>query len=138
MIVDTSALVAIVYQEKGYEPIMTALAMDPSALRIPAPVLVELNRVTAFDDNSPHPDAEALVRSLVASGANITPFDEKMASAAARANVKYGTGNGLGGLLNMLDLMVYAAADTMELEILCTGADYPSTDAKIHPASRPE
>ena len=40
------------------------------------------------------------------------------------------------GTLNLLDLMVYAVAKRTERPILCTGKDFTTTDADIHPASR--
>ena len=45
-------------------------------------------------------------------------------------------GNSKGGKLNLLDLMVYAVAKRTGRPILCTGRDFASTDADIHPASR--
>ena len=136
MIVDTSALVASVYAEPGSGPILLALTTAGSAVSIPAPVLVELNRVTSLDDNSPNPVVVALLDQLRASGASILPFDHAMAEEAAAANVRFGSGNGRGGKLNMLDLMVYAASKVSGLPILCTGQDFSMTDADIHPASR--
>ena len=59
-----------------------------------------------------------------------------MARLSVEANIRYGSGNGKGGKLNLLDLMVYAAAKALDMPILCTGYDFMSTDAKIHPASR--
>lgn len=41
-----------------------------------------------------------------------------------------------GGVLNLLDLMVYAAAKDRDEPVLCTGRDYAFTDVGIHPASR--
>ena len=45
-------------------------------------------------------------------------------------------GNSKGGKLNLLDLMVYAVAKRTGRPILCTGRDFASADADIHPASR--
>lgn len=61
---------------------------------------------------------------------------EDVALAAIVGNERYGSGNGSGGLLNLLDLMVYGAAIETGLPILCTGNDFAATDAMIHPASR--
>lgn len=41
-----------------------------------------------------------------------------------------------GGVSNLFDLMVYAAAKDRDEPVLCTGRDYASTDVSIHPASR--
>ncbi|MFM2099239.1 MAG: hypothetical protein RLZZ366_778 [Pseudomonadota bacterium] len=91
----------------------------------------------SLEGNRPNPAVEALLSALIDAGTVTLPFDLIMARAAAKANVRYGTGNGRGGALNMLDLMVYAVARLKGLPILCTGKDFLQTDAKIHPASRP-
>lgn len=104
---------------------------------IPAPVIVEFRRVTALADNLPDPLIDRLLVDLTAAGINVMAFDLASAEAAAAANPQHGAGNGEGGRLNMLDLMVYGVAKVTGLPILCTGKDFASTDAVLHPASRP-
>jgi len=134
VIVDTSALVAVSRKEEHFEPLLDAMIEGEPI--VPAPVLVEYHRVTALGDNRPDPDAEALIAGLIEQGAFVSPFDQADAEVAVAANPTYGNGNGQGGRLNMLDLMVYAVAKRTGLPILCTGRDFAGTDAKIHPASR--
>jgi ribonuclease VapC len=136
LIIDTSALVAILMAEPGFEIIAAALARSSSECRIPAPVIVELHRVTSDVRNQPSGEALKLVESIIRAGGQITPFDADMAACSNQANARYGSGNGKGGRLNILDLMVYATAKSLDLPILCTGSDFSSTDAEIHPASR--
>jgi ribonuclease VapC len=130
-IVDTSALVAIVRGETGHLELLAALTGEAAGL--PAPALVEYARVTAFANNIPDPRAAALLQEL---GITILPFGPEAAGAATVANIDYGSGNGRGGPLNLLDLMVYAIAKVEALPILCTGKDFAATDARLHPASR--
>ena len=59
-----------------------------------------------------------------------------IARIAAGSHARYGKGNGRGGLLNILDLMVYATAKDRGLSLLFTGRDFISTDVAVHPASR--
>ena len=135
VIVDTSALVALIARERGAGLIADALA--ESVIWLPAPVLLEFQLVTAATGNSPNPAAAAaLMARLIADGARVRVFDADCAAAAGTASARYGKGNGLGGLLNILDLMVYATAKVMRLPILCTGKDFAATDAILHPASR--
>jgi ribonuclease VapC len=134
MIVDTSALVAVVRRERGFEAIRVALLSEAGI--IPTPVLVELHRVMAGPGNVPDPQIERFVDVLVRGKIAIEPLSVDAARAAVDANARYGTGNGRGGPLNMLDLMVYGAAATSGRPILCTGRDFAATDAAIHPASR--
>ena len=133
MIIDTSVLVAMVYGEPGIDEISHALARERGF--IPAPVLVELHRVTSDTHNILNPNAVELIRRLESLGHVIVPFDTESADEAIKSNRHFGTGNGSGGQLNMLDLMVYGTAKARDLPILFTGNDFASTDAKIHPAS---
>lgn len=134
MIVDTSSLVAISLKETGFEVLFDALFGQEAV--IPAPVAVEFHRVTAFKGNVRDPDADRLIAHLLEEGAVIRAFDAEDARAAVTANEIFGSGNGRGGVLNMLDLMVYGMAKRLGLPILCTGKDFAATDIAIHPASR--
>ena len=134
MIVDTSALVAVLRREDGYAPILTALLADPGV--IPAPVLVEFHRVASLDGNVINPEAEALIGKITAASIDISAFDGETAMAAIRANAVFGSGGGRSGKLNMLNLMVYGVAKVTARPILCTGKNFTATDALIHPASR--
>jgi ribonuclease VapC len=131
LIVDTSALVAIGRGEAGADELLAVLTHQ--AFGLPAPALVELHRVMAIAGNRPDPELVALLAEL---DPLIIPFGIDAAAAAVTANEVYGSGNGRGGPLNMLDLMVYATAKVMRLPILCTGKDFAATDAILHPASR--
>lgn len=134
MIVDTSALIAVVRLEAGYEALREALIFESSLL--PAPALVEFARVTAVQSNQASKTAGAVVQRLLSRSMRVEAFTAEDGAIAAAANEAWGTGNGRGGPLNMLDLMVYAVAKRTGRPILCTGRDFTATDAAIHPASR--
>lgn len=134
MIVDTSALVAIARQEAEWETMSRAILA--SRALIPAFALVEYRRVMARAGNEPDPDAEALIAAYLRRGFRIEPFTAEDGEAACAANPLYGSGNGRGGRLNLLDLMVYGMARRLGLPILCTGRDFAATGISIHPASR--
>ncbi len=63
-------------------------------------------------------------------------WDARHATIAAEAQRRYGKGNGQGGKLNLLDLMVYAVAKQRDEPLLFTGRDFTTTDVEVHPASR--
>ena len=132
LVVDTSALVAIVKDEPGAREMLAVLMRATTGL--PAPALVEFQRVMAHVGNRPDPRAFALVEALEL---QVMAFGVAAAEAATTANEKFGSGNGRGGPLNFLDLMVYAAAKVENLPLLCTGKGFAATDAHLHPASRP-
>jgi ribonuclease VapC len=134
MIADTSALVAIVRSERHWETLFQAIFKGEGV--IPAPVIVEFHRVTGLKDNKFDPVAAGLIDEMLAGKFTVHPFDETAALLASEANATFGSGNGKGGKLNMLDLMVYGTAMALDLPILCTGKDFAATDVALHPASR--
>ena len=135
MIVDTSALIAVHLRENGWEPLRDAL-VEEEAL-VPAPVIVEFNLVTSLPANDPDPDAGVLLSKFLTRSCRVCAFSDDDAAMSAEAHRLHGRGNGRGGKLNMLDVMVYCMAKRHGRPILCTGRDFSSTDARIHPASRP-
>lgn len=134
MIADTSTLIAASIKEKGHEALRAALTSK--IVRIPAPVIVEFERVTALADNMPDQLAHAFLAMLFEFGAMVIAFDAEMAKAAAVTNAAFGSGSGHKAKLNLLDLMMHGVAKVMNLPIFCTGSNFAATDAAIHPASR--
>lgn len=135
MIVDTSALVAILYEEEGSSALLEALVAGPAA--IPTPAVVEFFRVAEMRSRDLGAVAREMLDELCANGLEYIPFDQHHALIAAAANAAHGKGMGAGGVLNLLDLMVYAVAKERGEPILCTGRDYAAIDVAIHPGSRP-
>jgi len=133
VIVDTSALIAIAQNEPGNMAIRLAIADGHG--RVPAPVLVEFQRVATSRGARPAPGPQQVLRELL-QRLRVEPFTAEDADIAAAANIEHGAGNGRGGRLNLVDLMVYATARRLGLPILCTGIDFASTGIPIHPASR--
>lgn len=134
MIVDTSALVAILIREPGWEAMRAAL-VDETA-RLPAPALVEFVRVAASERLGLAQPARALIDAAQATGLEIVAFTAAHAALATTANARFGAGQRQGGKLNVLDLMVYAVARDYAEPVLCTGSDFAATDIALHPASR--
>src|SRR3546814_20148468 len=64
-------------------------------------------------------------------------FTHDHARIANEAEPLYGSGNGNGGPLNLLDLMVYAVARERGEPLLCTRKDFPVPDIALHKARRP-
>jgi ribonuclease VapC len=91
----------------------------------------------AEDENVPNPIVAQVLNKLPSRRMRIVAFEPEWAAAAVGSNRRDGTGNGQGGLLNMLDLLVDGTAQVRRLLIVCMGKDFPSTDALIHAASRP-
>lgn len=133
LVVDTSAVMAVLKREEAWFRLRATILEQPCLF--PAPMLVELWVVARRSQVRP----PALISSFIAEMIDpqrVVPFDASHANAAALGAEAYGTGNGKGGLLNLLDLMVYGVAKVAGLPILCTGNDFAQTDVAIHPASR--
>ena len=134
MIVDTSALIAILIGEPGADALLDALESEPAVL--PAPARVEFLRVASGSRLQLAVQAQQLLAEWEDGGLTTIPFDARHAQIASEANARYGSGSGQGGPLNLLDLMVYAVARERGEPLLCTGQDFAATDLELHVASR--
>jgi ribonuclease VapC len=127
VIVDTSALVAMLLQEKGWEALRSAV-VDDDVMGIGAPSLLETNLVIsgrAGRDRSE--DVERFVRDL---SIVVIPFTEDHARTAAEAFARFGKGRHRAAL-NFGDCMSYAVAKLAGQPLLCTGTDFAKTDLKL-------
>ncbi len=132
MIVDTSALIAVLIGEGGAARLLDAIESEPALL--PAPARVEFLRVASGARLQLGAIAAELLAEWEAGGLTTIPFDAEHARLATQANERFGKGK--GGALNLLDLMVYAVAKERDEPLLCTGKDFAATDLELHPASR--
>ncbi|MCV7078836.1 type II toxin-antitoxin system VapC family toxin [Mycobacterium szulgai] len=129
MIVDTSAIVAIVRGETGAEPLKDALVNSPNS-RISAPNYVELCAVMKRPNR---PEISRLVDRLLNDyGIGIEAFDADQARVAAQAYRDYGRGSGHPARLNLGDTFSYALAHVTGEPLLFVGDDFIHTD--IRPA----
>ena len=134
MIVDTSALIAILLRESGGETLLEAIANEGGLL--PSPARVEYLRVASGSHVDLGREAVMLLDHLGQLSLDTVPFTSEHAQIASEANARFGKGSGSGGVLNLLDLMVYAVAKERGEPLLCTGNDFSTTDLVMHPASR--
>jgi ribonuclease VapC len=134
VIVDTSALIAILLREPGGEALLDAIAQEGGLL--PSPARVEYLRVASGSRVGLGREAIMLLERFDRLGLDTVAFTDEHARIASEANTRYGKGAGSGGVLNLLDLMVYAVAKERGKPLLCTGNDFATTDLTIHPASR--
>lgn len=127
MIVDTSALVAVVFQEPGFESVLGKLSEAPRT-GIGAPTLVESTIVLSarLDD-----DARGLMARLLQElGAVIVPFGEAHFGAALEAWLRYGKGRHPAAL-DFGDCLAYAVARVAGQPLLCVGDDFGKTDLDL-------
>lgn len=124
MILDSSAIVAIFFQEPQYEILLQKLAAA-QVVGIGAPTLVECGIVLSARMNT---DARGLLsRFLSEMNATVIPFSESHFGVAMGAWLIYGKGRHSAGL-NFGDCLAYAVAKIADLPLLCVGDDFSETD----------
>jgi ribonuclease VapC len=124
VIVDSSAIVAIVLREPGWERLVAKLGGE-DACAIGAPTLVETALVlTAKLGKGAQP---ILLRLLQESGLAIIPFAEEHWRIAALAYARFGKGRHAAGL-NFGDCLTYAVAHLADRPLLFVGDDFAKTD----------
>lgn len=129
MVIDTSALIAILLGEPEASRLTRAIA-EASAPVVGAPTLVEATAVM-LGRLGTHGEAmlDALLQRL---RVEVVPMTPGAAEAARRAYSRYGKGVGKPGVLNFGDCLSYGVAMDRGAPLLFVGDDFPRTD--IDPA----
>lgn len=127
MIIDSSALVAIVLQEPEADDLLRRMR-DASSLAIGAATLLETGIVLSARIND---DARGLLaRLLQESGIAVVDVTEAHFGVAMDAWLRYGTGRHAAAL-NFGDCLSYAIAVVAGEPLLCIGDDFPQTDCVL-------
>jgi ribonuclease VapC len=124
VILDSSAVIAILLREAGFESLDTAI-VEAEILRISSATLVEISIVV--DSRAGEAGTTRLERYLRSAGVLIEPFTEYQARVACRAYSKYGKGRHAAGL-NFGDCFSYALAKALDEPLLFKGDDFRKTD----------
>jgi ribonuclease VapC len=127
MIVDSSALVAIVFREPGHLELIAKLAGAPSA-GIGTPTLAETGLVLAARLRMDPRDL--VVRLLDEFSVEQVPFGDDHWKEAIAAYLRFGKGRHKAQL-NMGDCLTYAVARLAAEPLLFTGKDFTETDLDI-------
>jgi ribonuclease VapC len=129
MILDTSALIAILEREPEAEQIVRAIVASPDP-KMSAATLVETGIVILArrgDDGSR--DLDLLLAKLKI---EIAPFTDRQAEIARKAFRRYGRGRH-GARLNLGDCFAYALAKDAPAPLLFKGDDFSQTDVVAAP-----
>jgi ribonuclease VapC len=124
MVIDTSALVAILQDEPERRAFNEAIEAAPSC-RISAATLVEASIV--FEARHGADGVRELDLFVAAAAIQIVPVDAEQALAARDAFRRYGKGRHAAGL-NFGDCFSYALAQVLGEPLLFKGTDFPRTD----------
>lgn len=132
MLLDTSALVALLMAERPARAIFDALAQAPT-WAVGAPTLVETAMVLAGRRSGPSSAATSDL-ALVMSRFEVVvlPFTQDHWLTAWAAFLRYGKGRHPAGL-NFGDCLTYAVAKLSGLPLLCIGDDFAQTDLALVP-----
>ncbi len=127
MIIDSSAVIAILLKEPGYERVRDRLAASQNA-GIGAPTVVESSLVLC--SRLGHAGKTLLARFLQEAEIEIAEFTADHWTVAADAFIAFGKGRHRAGL-NFGDCMTYAVAKLAGEPLLCLGDDFPATDLEL-------
>ena len=124
MILDSSAVVAILLREPGYESLLDTLCETAEA-GIGAPTLVEAGIVLAARTRT---DSRGLLARFLTEASVITiPLSDAHFSTAIDAWLRFGKGRHPAAL-NYGDCLAYATARVAGQPLMCTGDDFAQTD----------
>ena len=127
MILDSSAVVAVLFQEPGYEALLEKV-LATSEVSIGAPTLAETAIVVSARLGT---DARPLLSRFLREGAIETlPFGEAQFGAAVGAWLRFGRGRHPASL-NFGDCLAYATARLAGRPLLCLGDDFSRTDLSL-------
>ncbi len=105
IVVDSSAVVVILFGEPSAPDLLIRLAADP--------------------------DRMMSVASYLETGIALAAVDAAQARLALQARIRFGRGMGHGGLLNFGDAFSYALARTQDAPLLFIGDDFGTTDVEV-------
>lgn len=126
IVVDTSAVVAILTNEPGREWLSAELA-DATVRVIAAPTALELGIVL----ESRRPAAVGIARRFLRdANISIEPFGETLSDRALDAWRRFGKGRHAAAL-NLGDCFTFALAEETDFPILCVGNDFARTDRPV-------
>lgn len=124
MIVDTSAIVAIVFQENGYLELVRKI-VESSSVGMGAASLVEAGIVLTHRlEEDARPMLSRLVQELEI---EVVPLGEPHWKEAVEAYVRFGKGRHRAAL-NFGDCLTYATATLANRPLLFVGNDFSRTD----------
>ena len=128
MVLDTSALLAILFSEPEADAMVRAVADDPRRL-VGAPTFVEASAVMVARKGSA---GEVLLDALLERlGAEVVPMSVGAARLARLAYVRFGRGVGDPPVLSYGDCLAYGVAMAEREPLLCKGHDFTRTDVDV-------
>ncbi len=132
LVVDTSALMAVLQNEPSAQEIAVELASASRAV-IGAATLVEVTMVV--EHRLGPAGAQRLTRLLRRSNIEVVDFTDEMATEAIEGFRRYGKGRHPAAL-NLGDCHTYGVARAENAPVLCVGNDFVQSDVDVRPERR--
>jgi len=127
MILDTSAVLAVILEEEGHERLIMAMREAPEVM-IGAPTATEC--AVVLTRRHGEDGRRALSQFLRRNGVVTVPFEATHAGVAVDASLRYGKGRHRARL-NFGDCMTYATAKVAGMPLLFIGDDFGRTDIAV-------
>ena len=128
IVVDASAIVAILQREPGCDKLVAALKLGDKAVTSPIGMFeaaLAVRRILGCATT----EAERLVADFLAlSGIEVMGLPADLAHEALTAFDRFGKGTGHSARLNLGDCFIYAQAARLGAALLYVGDDFPRTD----------
>ena len=125
MILDTSAVIAVLLAEKHSSDLRALIETAPS-LSMAAPTYVELSAIAS---RRLRPEKSRMLKRLLERwDVQVVAFDREQAEVAAAAYEVFGKGSGHPAQLNLGDCFSYALASVQNEALLFVGNDFSHTD----------
>lgn len=125
IVVDTSALIAILNKEPERDRLLDILANDDRPV-LSAVTYYETMLIASARRGTANLDDLAQILETIE--AEIVPFDVDQARAAQAAYMRYGKGIDPAARLNLCDCVAYALAKQLAVPLLYKGSDFAATD----------
>lgn len=127
MVIDTSALIAILFDEPDRRALEEAIDRDPLRL---VSAMCKLEAGMVMTGRQGPMGGVPLARLLTEIAAVIVPFDDRQADIALDAFTRYGKGRHPAAL-NFGDCAAYALAVSEAEPLLFKGTDFGATDVEV-------
>ncbi len=131
IVVDPSAVVAVLFGEPATARLLARLDAEPARLMSVASYLETGTMLAGRRLNKPLQAIAELDLFLSETDIRLASVDAKQARIALEARIRFGRGMGQGGVLNFGDTFSYALAMVNEAPLLFTGDDFRTTDVIV-------
>jgi len=127
MVIDISAIIAVLLEEPGFERFIDSIASDPVRLISAVNALESAIVIEARKRDQGGRELDLLLHKAKI---DIVPFTPELTDEARIAWRKFGKGNHPAGL-NFCDCCAYALSKVSGEPLLFHGADFPKTDVTV-------